>query len=76
MNDWPDDMDEGNWETFFRLLGKANPPPILHRYRSASEWAVKEIANHEIHVARPQDMNDPFEHAAPLRVDKELLQEV
>jgi len=56
-----------------RLLAKANPPPILHRYRGANEWAVKEIADREVHLTRPEDMNDPFEFRAPLIVDRTEL---
>jgi hypothetical protein len=73
MNDWLEQLDEGQLETLLRLLKKANPPPILHRYRGDTDWAVKEISNHEIHVPRPDDMNDPFEHRAPLRIDRERL---
>jgi hypothetical protein len=76
MNDWLEGLDEAQVEIFLRLLTKANPPPVLHRYRSRSEWTINEIANQEIHVARPEDMNDPFEHRAPLRVDKERLKSV
>lgn len=73
MNDWLEQLNESQLETLLRHFEKANPPPNLHRYRGDSDWAVKEISNHEIHVARPDDMNDPFEHRAPLRIDHERL---
>jgi hypothetical protein len=73
MNDWLDQLDDGQFETLLRLIGKASPPPILHRYRGDTAWVPKEISNHEIYVARPDDMNDPFEHRAPLRIDQGLL---
>ena len=56
-----------------RNFGKANPPPILHRYRRASEWTIKELAEPEIHITGVDDMNDPFEYRAPLTVDLEKL---
>ncbi len=56
-----------------RLLAKANPPKILHRYRRPNEWALREISNHEVHVTSPKDMNDPFEYNAPLFVDLQKL---
>jgi len=68
MNDWLGSLDEGQLETLLRLLEKTSQPSVLHRYRSDSEWTIKEIANHEFHVARPEDMNDPFEHKTPLSI--------
>ena len=73
MNAWFEISEESEFATLLRLMAKANPPSILHRYRGNTDWSVKEISNHEIHVARPIDMNDPFEHRAPLRIDKELI---
>lgn len=58
-----------------RLLAKCDPPPILHRYRGATEWAIKEISNLEVHLTKPEDMNDLFEFRAPLTVDREKLEE-
>jgi hypothetical protein len=63
-------------KTLSSLLAKANPPPLLHRYRRANEWTLNEITKHEVHVPRPQDMNDPFEYAAPLLFNLEKLQEI
>jgi hypothetical protein len=73
MNDWLDQLEDFEVETLRKLLAKANPPPVLHRYRGESEWAIAEIAQHHIHVAKPEDMNDPFEHRAPLRLDHEKV---
>lgn len=73
MTDWLDRLDEGQLETLLRLLDKTSQPPVLYRYRSESDWTIKEIANHEVHVARPEDMNDPFEHRTPLEIDRERL---
>lgn len=56
------------------LAKKATPPPTLYRYRSPSEWTIKEIRNCEVHAAGPGDMNDPFEYRAPLDLEPaELL---
>jgi hypothetical protein len=74
MKDWLDSLDESQLESVIRLLGKTSQPPVLHRYRSVSDWTIKEIANHEVHVARLEDMNDPFEHRAPLSIDRERLE--
>lgn len=63
-------------EMLRRLLSKANPPTILYRYRRANEWALKEISNHEVHLAQPQDLNDPFEYIAPLSIDIQKIKEV
>ena len=58
-----------------RRLEKVNPPPILHRYRRANEWALEEISDSKVHVASPADMNDPFEYQATLSVELEDLKE-
>lgn len=60
-------------ELFSRLIEKANPPPILYRYRRASEWTIKELMVPEVHIAGVDDMNDPFEYRAPLVIDVEKL---
>ena len=76
MNDWLNDLDGGDLEMFLRLLEKANPPPILHRYRGAADWTIKEIAAAEVHVTSVEAMNDPFEYAAPMTINSELLRRV
>jgi hypothetical protein len=76
MNDWLDQLEDFEVQTLRKLLAKANPPPVLHRYRGESQWALAEIAQHHIHVAKTEDMNDPFEHRAPLTLDKAKLKVV
>lgn len=66
-------MTDRQWQITLCLLAKANPPPLLHRYRRASKWCLSEIANHEIHVARPGDMNDPFEFSTPLHINLDAM---
>jgi len=56
-----------------RLLEKTPPPPILYRYRGANDYAIQEIRSHQVHVATPESMNDPFEYNAPLQIDAEML---
>jgi len=56
-------------ELLSRFTAKAKPPAVLHRYRGASEWALKELSVPEVHVAGVDDMNDPFEYRAPISVD-------
>lgn len=52
-----------------KLLARANPPPVLYRYRPANNWTLAEISKHEIFAAPPEDLNDPFEYSAPVRID-------
>lgn len=66
-------MNEREQAILLSLLAKANPPPLLHRYRRPSEWTIKEIENCELHAAGPGDMNDPFEYRAPIEIDLEKL---
>lgn len=54
-----------------RLSKHEPPPPMLYRYRSAGEYTISEIRNHQVHVAAPESMNDPFEYNAPMRIDSE-----
>lgn len=62
-------MSPRELEIFSRFLAKVNPPPILHRYRRASEWTIKELSVPEVHIAGVEDMNDPFEYRAPMVID-------
>jgi hypothetical protein len=75
MSDWLDELDDRQLATLLRHFEKVNPPPVLHRYRAATEWAIREISNHEVHVTAPDSMNDPFEYSAPLRIDLDRLKE-
>jgi hypothetical protein len=47
-------------------LARANPPPILHRYRKPHDWTLKEISEQKLHLTAPDDQNDPFEGRAPV----------
>jgi hypothetical protein len=58
-------------DSLMRLVARANPPPILYRYRKPGSRTLEEIAKHEIFAARPDDLNDPFEHSAPVSFDRE-----
>lgn len=51
-----------------RRLERLDPPPILHRYRGANDYALKEISNCEVHVTNVTEMNDPFEYQAPISI--------
>jgi hypothetical protein len=73
MNDWLDQLEDFEDETLLKLLSKANPPPLLYRYRGDNEWVIDEIAKTQIYVTKPEDMNDPFEHHAPLHLDRQKL---
>jgi len=66
-------MDQREAEILAKLLARANPPPILYRYRKPSDWALSEISKPEIFVASPDDLNDPFECSAPVAWDVESL---
>jgi hypothetical protein len=59
-------MDQREAEILAKLLARANPPPILYRYRKPNDWALAEISKPEIFVASPDDLNDPFECSAPV----------
>jgi hypothetical protein len=66
-------MSPRELEVLARHFVKANPPPVLYRYRRATDWTLKELAVPEVHVTCVHDMNDPFEYRAPLHVDLEKL---
>ena len=59
-------MDTREREILAKLLARANPPPVLHRYRRPNEWALTEISKQQIFAASPDDLNDPFECSAPV----------
>ena len=52
-----------------KLLARANPPPVLHRYRCPTDRALAEISEHRVYAASPDDLNDPFECRAPVFFD-------
>src|SRR4051812_714767 len=66
-------MDQREMEILGRLLQRANPPAILHRYRRPSEHTLQEINEHRVFAAMPNDLNDPFEYGAPISIDVTAL---
>jgi hypothetical protein len=56
-----------------RFLARGNPPSILYRYRSPSPWTLSEISQCEIHAAKPEELNDPFECSAPVLWSVDLM---
>jgi hypothetical protein len=56
-----------------RFRARANPPSILFRYRPCSQWTLAEIFNHEIYLAKPEELNDPFECSAPVWWNADLI---
>src|SRR5438876_1180032 len=62
-------MNQREMEILGRLLQRANPPPILHRYRKPTKHTLEELRDHKIYAAMPDDLNDPFEHRGPISID-------
>lgn len=62
-------MDEREREILAKLLARANPPSVLHRYRRPTDCALEEISEHRVYAAAPDDLNDPFECSAPVHFD-------
>jgi hypothetical protein len=60
-------------EIALRFLARANPPPVLFRYRAPSKWALTEISKQEIYLAKPDELNDPFECSAPVWWNVDLM---
>src|ERR1035441_9824426 len=56
-----------------RFLAKANPPPILFRYRSPIDRVLDEISKPQIYAAKPDELNDPFECSAPVFWNVDLI---
>jgi Protein of unknown function (DUF2971) len=62
-------------EMALRFLARANPPPILFRYRSPSDRTMEEISKQQIYAATSEELNDPFECRAPVVWNIELMKE-
>jgi hypothetical protein len=62
-------------ETALRFLARANPPPILFRYRGTSQYVIEEISKQQLYAATSQELNDPFECRAPVVWNIELMKE-
>ncbi|HZF01887.1 MAG TPA: hypothetical protein VE344_08335 [Methylomirabilota bacterium] len=58
-----------------KFFERANPPPMLFRYRPPTKWALDEISKQQIYAAKPDELNDPFECSAPITWDVNLLRE-
>jgi Protein of unknown function (DUF2971) len=63
-------------EIIQRFQARANPPPILFRYRRPTDWALDEISKQQIYAAKPIELNDPFEYAAPVFWNLDLMKQV
>lgn len=66
-------MNSRELEILGSLLKRANPPPVLHRYRRPNEYTLKELTDFRLYAAAPIDLNDPFESLAPVHVDHSKL---
>lgn len=66
-------MNLRDLESVRKHLERANPPPVLHRYRRPHDWTLEEITKHKIHLTAPDDQNDPFESRTPVVFKKESL---
>jgi hypothetical protein len=53
-------------EMALMFLARANPPPVLFRYRSPSDRTIDEISKQQIYAATSEELNDPFECRAPI----------
>jgi hypothetical protein len=62
-------------EMALRFLARANPPPILFRYRGTSNYVIEEISKQQLYAATSQELNDPFECCAPVAWNVELMKE-
>src|SRR6266566_3851587 len=66
-------MDRRELEIAQKLLARANPPPLLHRYRKPNERALEEIIKQQIFASSPDGLNDPFEYSAPVFWNRDPL---
>jgi hypothetical protein len=62
-------------EMALRFLARANPPPILFRYRGTSQYVIEEISKQQLYAATSQELNDPFECRAPIVWNIEFMKE-
>ena len=68
-------MDRSELGISLKLLARANPPPILHRYRKPNAHALEEISKQQIFASSPDRLNDPFEYAAPVFWSRDTLRQ-
>jgi hypothetical protein len=62
-------MTNRDLEILGSLLKRANPPPVLYRYRRPNEFTLKELTEFQLYAAAPVSLNDSFESSAPVQVD-------
>jgi hypothetical protein len=62
-------------EMALQFLARANPPPILFRYRGTSKYVIEEISKQQLYAATSQELNDPFECRAPVVWNVKLMKE-
>jgi len=62
-------------EMALRFLARANPPPILFRYRGTSQYVIDEISKRQLYAATSKELNDPFECRAPVAWNAALMKE-
>lgn len=60
-------------EMILRFLARANPPPVLFRYRQPNKWTLDEISKHELYAPKSDELNDPFECRAPVFWDVDSM---
>jgi len=56
-----------------KFRARANPPALLFRYRPPTDWTLNEISKQQIYIAKPDELNDPFECSARVVWDADLL---
>lgn len=66
-------MDREEIESSAKLMARANPPPMLHRYRSPNDYTLAEISKQQMWATPPNDLNDPFECSAPVSWNVDLM---
>lgn len=66
-------MDISEIQGLAKLMARANPPPMLHRYRRPNDHALAEISKQQMWATSPNDLNDPFECSAPVSWNVDLL---
>jgi hypothetical protein len=68
-------LEDFEAEVAKKFLARANPPPILHRYRRQNEWTLAEISICQVYASKPEDLNDPFECSAPVLWNVDLMKQ-
>jgi Protein of unknown function (DUF2971) len=58
-----------------KFRARANPPALLFRYRPPAQRTLDEISKQQIHIAKSDELNDPFECSARVVWDFDLLRQ-